>query len=143
MRNEDISNMLSRTFEGFSESDLKDSSASFIKGKVRDILDFGDEFIIITSDRISAFDRVLTTIPCKGEVLNRMALYWFDQTKDIIPNHISERVSGRTVKVRKGEVLPVEVVIRACLTGSSWRDYQKKEEVSGILENVAGPLRIE
>ena len=132
MRNEDISNMLSRTFEGFSESDLKDSGASFIKGKVRDILDFGDEFIIITSDRISAFDRVLTTIPCKGEVLNRMALYWFDQTKDIIPNHISERVSGRTVKVRKGEVLPVEVVIRAYLTGSSWRDYQKKGEVSGI-----------
>ncbi len=132
MRNEDILNILSRTFEGFSEADLKDSGAGFIKGKVRDILDLGDEFIIITSDRISAFDRVLTTIPCKGEVLNRMALYWFDRTKDIIPNHISEKISGRTVKVRKGDVLPVEVVIRAYLTGSSWRDYQKSGTVSGI-----------
>jgi phosphoribosylaminoimidazole-succinocarboxamide synthase len=64
--------------------------------------------------------------------LNRLALYWFDQTRDIIDNHIAEKVSGRTVKVQKGEVLPVEVVIRAYLTGSAWRDYEKTGIVSGI-----------
>ena len=69
------------------------------RGKVRDIFDFGEELLIVTTDRISAFDQVLTTIPCKGGVLNQLSLYWFSATSDIVQNHILEDVSGRcTVK---------------------------------------------
>lgn len=132
MEKEAIRPYLKKTFSGFKEDELPEGNFSFFKGKVRDIFDLGDEFLIVTSDRISAFDRVLATIPCKGEVLNRLALYWFGQTEDIIDNHIAEKISGRTVRVRKGKVLPVEVVIRAYLTGSAWRDYQKTGVVSGI-----------
>ena len=132
MDKEAIRPFLKKTFSGFDKNEIPQGDFSFFQGKVRDIFDIGNEYLIVTSDRISAFDRVLTTIPCKGEVLNRLALYWFVQTADIIENHIAESVSGRTVRVRKGGVLPVEVVIRAYLTGSAWRDYQKTGVVSGI-----------
>ncbi|OQY36396.1 MAG: hypothetical protein B6229_10210, partial [Spirochaetaceae bacterium 4572_7] len=104
-----------------------------IKGKVREIVDIGDTLVITTSDRISAFDRILSTIPYKGEVLNRLSLYWFDKTKDIIKNHIISQVSPRTIHVNKCEVLPVEVIVRGYLTGSAWRDYQKGLDISGIV----------
>jgi phosphoribosylaminoimidazole-succinocarboxamide synthase len=102
------------------------------RGKVRDIVDMGSEMIITTTDRISAFDKVLTTIPCKGEVLNTLSLFWFRATSDIIPNHVREELSPRTVRVAKCSVLPVEVVVRGCLTGSAWRDYQAGAAISGI-----------
>ena len=104
-----------------------------IKGKVREIVDLGDTLVITTSDRISAFDRILSTIPNKGEVLNRLSLYWFDQTKDIIKNHIISQVSPRTIHVDKCDVLPVEVIVRGYLTGSAWRDYQNGLDISGIV----------
>src|SRR5512136_2121889 len=59
-----------------------------LKGKVRDIIDLGDRLVITTTDRLSAFDRVLTTVPCKGQVLNELSLFWFDVVRKIIPNHI-------------------------------------------------------
>ncbi len=99
---------------------------------MRDIVDRGSEMLITTTDRISAFDRVLTTIPCKGEVLNTLSLFWFHATEDIIAHHVREEVSPRTVRVAKCRVLPVEVVVRGYLTGSAWRDYQKGSAVSGI-----------
>ena len=102
------------------------------RGKVRDIVDRGVEMLITTTDRISAFDRVLTTIPCKGEVLNTLSLFWFRATEDIIPNHVREEVSPRTVRVAKCRVVPIEVVVRGYLTGSAWRDYQKGSDISGI-----------
>jgi phosphoribosylaminoimidazole-succinocarboxamide synthase len=102
------------------------------KGKVRDIVDLGPNMLICTTDRISAFDRVLTTIPCKGQVLNQISLYWFRHTADILQNHILEELSPRTVLVKKCGVLPIEVVVRGYLTGSAWRDYQKQGFVSGI-----------
>lgn len=102
------------------------------RGKVRDVLDLGDRLLIFTSDRISAFDRVLTTIPCKGEVLNTLALYWFDQTRDIMPNHVIKQVSPRSVLVKKCEIIPIEIIVRGYLTGSAWRDYSKGNPVSGI-----------
>ena len=102
------------------------------RGKVRDIVDRGSEMLITTTDRISAFDKVLTTIPCKGEVLNSLSLFWFHATSDIIPNHVREEVSPRTVRVAKCVVLPVEVVVRGHLTGSAWRDYQAGAAISGI-----------
>lgn len=112
---------------------LADHAATpVIRGKVRDILDLGDELLIATTDRISAFDRVLSTIPCKGQVLNELSLFWFNQTAAIVPNHIIEKISPRTVRVKKCSILPIEVVVRGYLTGSAWRDYEKGKPISGI-----------
>jgi phosphoribosylaminoimidazole-succinocarboxamide synthase len=102
------------------------------RGKVRDVVDLGDELLITTTDRISAFDRVLTTIPCKGEVLNTISLFWFRAAADIIAHHVREEVSARTVRAAKCGVVPIEVVVRGYLTGSAWRDYQNGSAVSGI-----------
>ncbi len=102
------------------------------RGKVRDVVDLGREILLTTTDRISAFDSVLTTVPCKGEVLNTISLFWFGSTADIIPHHVLEEVSPRTVRTAKCSVLPYEVVVRGYLTGSAWRDYQSRGMVSGI-----------
>jgi len=126
-----IKENLDKTFFGIEEKDVPAGTKLF-KGKVRDTIDLGKELLIITSDRISAFDRILSTIPFKGEVLNKMALYWFSKTEDIIKNHISKVISARTILVKKCEVLPVEVIVRGYLTGSAWRDYSKGKDVSGI-----------
>ena len=103
-----------------------------VRGKVRDILHLDGNLLIVTTDRISAFDRVLTTIPCKGEVLNRISLFWFHKTADIISNHVVNEISSRTVLVHRCELVPLEVVVRGHLTGSAWRDYQAGKPVSGI-----------
>jgi len=107
-------------------------SGKLYSGKVRDRIDLGDRVLMFTSDRVSAFDVILGLVPCKGEVLNRISLFWFDQTKDIIDNHVIKPVGGRGLLARKAEVLPVEVVVRAYLTGSAWRDYQAGRPVSGV-----------
>ena len=108
------------------------ADAPLTRGKVRDVLDLGSEVLITTTDRISAFDRVLTTVPCKGEVLNTLSLFWFRATADIIANHVREEISARTVRAVKCGVVPIEVVVRGYLTGSAWRDYQRQASVSGI-----------
>jgi phosphoribosylaminoimidazole-succinocarboxamide synthase len=131
LNRDEIAVYLDRTFSGISETAVP-AGMDFRRGKVRDILDAGNEMVIVTTDRISAFDRVLTTIPCKGEVLNRISLHWFERTEDIVANHVVAQLSPRTVRVRKGSVLPVEVVVRGYLTGSAWRDYQAKKDISGI-----------
>ncbi|MGA2642592.1 MAG: phosphoribosylaminoimidazolesuccinocarboxamide synthase [Spirochaetia bacterium] len=102
------------------------------RGKVRDVVDMGTDLLICTTDRISAFDRVLTTIPCKGEILNTIALFWFRSTEDIIAHHVREEISARTIRAAKCRVIPVEVVVRGYLTGSAWRDYQNGARISGI-----------
>ena len=101
-------------------------------GKVRDRIDLGDRILLFTSDRVSAFDVILGLVPCKGEVLNRISLFWFDQTQDIIPNHVIAAAGSRGMLCRKAQVLPIEVVVRGYLTGSAWRDYQAGQAVSGI-----------
>ncbi len=106
--------------------------ASHRSGKVRDIWDLGDSLLILVSDRVSAFDRVLTTLPCKGEVLNRVSLFWAEHTRDIIPNHVLGTPSPRSTLARKARVVPIEVVVRGYLAGSAWRDYSKGGAVSGI-----------
>jgi phosphoribosylaminoimidazole-succinocarboxamide synthase len=106
--------------------------APLYRGKVRDVVDLGAEVLITTTDRISAFDRVLTKIPCKGEVLNTISLFWFSATSDIIANHVREELSARTVRAVTCAVVPIEVVVRGYLTGSAWRDYQDRGEVSGV-----------
>jgi len=103
-----------------------------IPGKVRDSYVVGDKRVLVTSDRLSAFDVVLTTIPFKGQVLNDMAAYWFDKTKHIIENHIVDRPHPNIFIGKQAEILPVEVIVRGYLTGSAWRDYQAGKDISGI-----------
>lgn len=94
------------------------------RGKVRDNYTRGDRIVMITTDRVSAFDHVLGTIPFKGEVLSRLTLFWFDKVKDIAPTHLLESPDPSVMVVRRAQALPVEIVIRGYITGSLWRDYQ-------------------
>jgi phosphoribosylaminoimidazole-succinocarboxamide synthase len=94
------------------------------RGKVRDNYSRKDRIVMITSDRLSAFDRVLTTIPFKGELLNRITSFWFAKTRDIAQNHLLEVPDPSVLVVKKLRPLPVEVVVRGYLTGSLWRDQQ-------------------
>jgi len=101
----------------------------FYKGKVRDNYILNGKRIIITTDRISAFDVVLGTIPFKGQALNKMSTFWFEKTKDIIPNHAISNPHPNVTIVKECVPLPVEMVIRAYITGvtttSAWYNYQK------------------
>ena len=103
-----------------------------VSGKVRDRVDLGSRLLLVTSDRVSAFDRILTTIPLKGQVLNQLSVFWFERTADIVANHLLREVTPRSMLVRRCAVVPVEVVVRGYLTGSAWRDYQREGAVSGI-----------
>jgi phosphoribosylaminoimidazole-succinocarboxamide synthase len=99
------------------------------EGKVRDNYILGDKRIIITTDRISAFDRVLGTIPFKGQVLNQLAAFWFDRTRHIARNHIIDVPDPNVMVVRECEPVPVEMVVRGYITGvtttSAWYNYQR------------------
>lgn len=94
------------------------------RGKVRDVYTRGDELLLVTTDRLSAFDRVLTTLPFKGQLLNQLAAFWFEKTKDIARSHLLEVPDANVLVGRRCQPLPVEVVLRGYLTGSLWRDYQ-------------------
>lgn len=129
------------------KSDIK-SLKLINSGKVRDIYDVDDEhLLIVTSDRISAFDVVLPDpIPGKGAVLTAVSNFWFERTKDMVPNHLSglrledilpdasERapIEGRGIVVKKLKPLPVEAIVRGYIIGSGWKDYQKTGMVCGI-----------
>ena len=107
-------------------------------GKVREVYEDGDDLVMVASDRISVYDVILPTeIPDKGVVLNKMSLFWFELTGDIVPNHfISEEVpaeaEGRGMRVRKLEMFPVECVVRGYITGSGWKEYKESGGVCGI-----------
>jgi phosphoribosylaminoimidazole-succinocarboxamide synthase len=106
------------------------------KGKVRDSYDCGDNIMIITTDRQSAFDRVLAAIPFKGQVLNQVSASWFKETENIIPNHVVEILDPNVVLAKKCKVLQVEMVVRAYNTGSTdtsvWTIYSKGDrEICG------------
>jgi phosphoribosylaminoimidazole-succinocarboxamide synthase len=117
------------------------------KGKVRDIYAVGaDKMLIVTSDRLSAFDVVLSDpIPDKGRVLNEMANFWFDRLGHIVPNQLTgidpesvvaederPQVRGRSVVVKKLKPLPIEAVVRGYIIGSGWKDYQRSGRICGI-----------
>ena len=106
---------------------------SFKKGKVRDIYDLGEKLLIVSTDRISAFDIVLPNgIPHKGEALNRLSTYWFHQTENIVQNHILDVVDPRTVLVKKVKAFKIEFVVRGYLYGSAWSNYVKEKPICGI-----------
>ena len=116
------------------------------EGKVREIYDIGDSLILVASDRISAFDVILNNlIVGKGAVLTKMSKFWFDLTKDVVPNHMlsvdtkdmpeffqNENFEGRSMMCKKLTMLPVECIVRGYITGSGWSSYQKTGEVCGI-----------
>ncbi len=127
----------------------------FIRGKVRDTYDLGNRLLIIATDRISAFDVVLPCgIPSKGLVLNQLSAFWFNQTRDSVPNHLVEAVddvhcldaylsaesrfpypsylAGRSMVVKKVKRILVECVMRGYLAGSAWEEYQQYGTISGL-----------
>ncbi len=138
----------------------------FITGKVRDVYDLGDALLIVATDRLSAFDVVLPTgIPDKGRVLTALSQFWFEKTKEIVPNHfiasdmdtigarlhdagitvtaeLISMLSGRTQLVRKCEALPVECVVRGYMDGSAWKDYQTLFAHGGEVNLYAIPLPV-
>ena len=117
-------------------------------GKVRDMYDLGDSFLMVATDRISAFDVIMPDpIPDKGKILTQMSLFWFDVMKPLIPNHVitadvkdypklffpyAEILDGRSIRVKKADAIPIECVVRGYLSGSGWKSYQESGEVCGI-----------
>jgi phosphoribosylaminoimidazole-succinocarboxamide synthase len=125
------------------------SGLKFLKrGKVRDIYDVGEYLLFVATDRLSAFDVVMPQgIPGKGKVLTQISAFWFDQTKDIIPNHVvstnvdefpaacvphKEILRGRSMLVKKSEPLSVECIVRGYISGSGWVDYKATGAICGI-----------
>jgi phosphoribosylaminoimidazole-succinocarboxamide synthase len=111
------------------------------RGKVRDIYDDGDRLLFIATDRISAFDYILSTgIPEKGRVLTQMTLFWLDFLRDVIPNHflstdmsgLPPELEGRSMWVKRAEMFDIECVARGYISGSGWKDYQRTGAVCGI-----------
>jgi len=118
------------------------------RGKVRDIYDLDNQLLIVTTDRISAFDVIMNDpIPDKGKVLTQISLFWFDVLKEMTPNHLitadvadypkacmpyADMLRGRSMLVKKAKPLPIECVVRGYLSGSGWKSYQTTGEVCGI-----------
>ncbi|WP_449603015.1 phosphoribosylaminoimidazolesuccinocarboxamide synthase [Paenibacillus sp. Marseille-Q9583] len=117
------------------------------KGKVRELYDLGENVLIVVTDRISAFDYVLDpAVPEKGNVLNRLSAFWFGKTKGLMENHVvhidvdllgdivkdKEALRNRVMVVRKAERIDIECVVRGCITGGGWRQYQETGKVNGI-----------
>jgi len=118
------------------------------RGKVRDVYEVDDYLLIVATDRVSAFDVVLPNgIPDKGKVLTQISIYWFNQMKDIIENHIvatdvkdypqilhkyKDMLEGRSMFVKKAKPMPVECIVRGYLSGSGWKEYKEKGTVCGI-----------
>lgn len=116
-----IKEQLHQTLDKFSVN-LSDDSYS---GKVRENYYIDDKIVMITTDRVSAFDCILGTIPFKGEVLTQLAKFWFEKTKHIVPNHYLSNPDPQVLLTLKAKPLPVEIIIRGYITGSLWRDYSK------------------
>ncbi|MBI4161827.1 MAG: phosphoribosylaminoimidazolesuccinocarboxamide synthase [Acidobacteria bacterium] len=134
------------------------------RGKVRDIYDLGDHLLLVSTDRISAFDCVLPNgIPGKGRVLNLLSEFWFRATREIVPNHLvttaveeypaeirrhGEILRHRSMLARKADMIPVECVVRGYLAGSGWREYRETGRLAGIemprglrvAERLPGPV---
>lgn len=118
------------------------------RGKVRDIYDLGDHLLIVASDRISAFDVIMDEgIPHKGYVLTQISKFWFDQMRDLIPNHListeidefpeithqyRDQLEGRSMLTRKADPLPVECIVRGYLSGSGWKEYLERGSLCSI-----------
>ena len=129
------------------QTDYKDLKL-FKRGKVRDVYEVGENYLIISSDRLSAFDVIMNEgIPFKGQMLTEISKFWFDFSKDMIDNHLiatdinefpeevqkySDDIAGRSMLVKKAELIPLECIVRGFISGSGWKDYQKSGSICGI-----------
>ena len=120
----------------------------YARGKVRDVYHAGDRLMIVATDRISAFDYILATgIPDKGRVLTQLSIFWFDFLKDLTPNHFitavvqdypeplprfRDQLEGRSMLVKRANMIEIECVARGYLAGSGWKEYQERGTVCGI-----------
>ena len=128
------------------ETDFSDIGHKY-RGKVRDTYARGDTLVLVTTDRISAFDHVLReTIPFKGQVLNRTAAYFFERTADIVPNHVLSIPDANVTLARRCKPVPVEFVVRGYLAGHAWRTYRDGGRVlcgeplpEGLVQNSRFP----
>src|SRR5215203_5613342 len=123
------------------------------QGKVRDIYNRGEKLILVTTDRLSAFDRILGLVPYKGQVLNQLAAFWFKQTEEIVANHLLELPDPNVAVVRTCTTLPVEVVVRGYISGVTqtalWYRYSQGERTiygidfpDGLQKNEMLPMPI-
>ena len=131
------------------------------RGKVRDIYDLGEHLLLVTTDRLSAFDVIMNEgIPKKGQVLNQISIFWFNRMADIIPNHIvatevsdypaathayRDQLAGRSMLVKKARPLPIECIVRGYVSGSGWKEYRQQGSICGITlpENLVESSRLE
>ena len=103
------------------------------RGKVRDIYESDGKLLIVSTDRISAFDVILPNgIPYKGETLNLLSAFWFNETKHIFPNHLIEVIDSRTSLVKRAKPIKMEFIVRGYLYGSAWESYKRNGEICGI-----------
>ena len=131
------------------------------RGKVRDIYDLGEHLLLVTTDRLSAFDVIMNEgIPKKGQVLNQISIFWFKRMADIIPHHIvatevsdypaathtyRDQLAGRSMLVKKARPLPIECIVRGYVSGSGWKEYRRQGSICGITlpENLVESSRLE
>ncbi len=132
MPEENIENIIKKQLEFTLKETKFPSLGKLYRGKVRDNYIKENIRIIIATDRLSAFDRVITTIPFKGQMLNQVSSFWFEKTKDLVKNHIIEVPDPNVSVVHQCQTLPIEIIVRAYLTGTAWRNYLKGEPTSGI-----------
>lgn len=120
----------------------------FKQGKVRDVYDIGEYYLIVSSDRLSAFDVIMNDgIPNKGKVLNQISCFWFDHMKELVENHLVSAnvddypevckqhraiIAGRSMLVKKAELIPIECIVRGYISGTGWNDYKKSGNICGI-----------
>ncbi|MFW9782986.1 MAG: phosphoribosylaminoimidazolesuccinocarboxamide synthase [Candidatus Heimdallarchaeota archaeon] len=123
-----IKNQLDKTLKETNLSAL----GTLYRGKVRDNYIRDNIRIIIATDRLSAFDRVITTIPFKGQMLNQVSSFWFERTKDIVKNHLIDVPDPNVAIVHQCDLIPIEMIVRAYITGTAWRNYAKGVATSGI-----------
>jgi len=133
--------------ESFGMASLELPFPKLKSGKVREVFSVGDQLLIVSTDRISAFDYVLPTlIPDKGKVLNRLSAFWFHQTSKLVPNHLvsdapheleifrpfAEQLRDRAILARKLDVFPIEAIVRGYIVGSGWKTYSSSGEICGV-----------
>jgi phosphoribosylaminoimidazole-succinocarboxamide synthase len=120
----------------------------FKRGKVRDVYDLGEYYLIVATDRLSAFDVIMNQgIPDKGKILTSISNFWFDHVHDIVENHListdvneypvvcqlyNSLIAGRSMLVKKAELIPIECIVRGYISGTGWNDYQKSGSICGI-----------
>ncbi|MEW6653485.1 MAG: phosphoribosylaminoimidazolesuccinocarboxamide synthase [Bacteroidota bacterium] len=120
----------------------------FKRGKVRDVFDLGEYYLIVSTDRLSAFDVIMNEgIPAKGKILNRVSSFWFEYVKELVENHLittnvneypevcstyKDLLFGRSMLVKKAELIPVECIVRGYISGTGWNDYKESGRICGI-----------